>query len=345
MKTKLLEKLCRAPGISGHEGEVRKIMKKEFQKTCQVEEYSFVNLIARKGKKKGKRIMLAAHMDEVGLMVKHINEEGFLSFIKMGSIDDRNLLNQRVIIKSEKGNHLGIIGSKPPHLQKKEEKEKVIKHDELFIDLGAKDKKDAQKKVSVGDPIIFQANFGKLNKNLFYGKAIDDRVGCYILLKVMENLPKTLPLEIYAVGTAQEEVGLKGARVSAFKLNPDYAFAIDTTISGDIPQIKDTESNLKLGKGPAITIAEASGKGVITHPKLRKLLLKIAQKHKVPYQEDLLEGGMTDGAIIYLTREGVPTGVLSVPTRYLHTSAGIFSMKDVNNTIKLLTKTLSEFKV
>jgi endoglucanase len=342
----LLEKLCKAHGISGFEDDVREIMKKEFEKSCdEVEIDSFGNLIARKGKKGKLKIMLAAHMDEIGLMVKHISKEGYLSFVKIGSIDDRLLPNRRVIIKTKREEISGVIGSKPPHLQKKEELEKVIKHDELFIDIGAKDEKEAKKLVSIGDPIAFHSDFGNLWKNLYHGKAIDDRVGCYILLEVMEKIPKNIPLEIYAVGTAQEEVGLKGARVSAFKLNPHYGFAIDTTIAGDIPQIKETESSLKLGKGPAITITEASGRGVITHPKLRDLLLKIAKKYKIPYQVDVLEGGMTDGAIIYLTREGIPTGVISVPVRYLHGPTGVFSMNDVNNSIKLLIKTLMNFKV
>jgi putative aminopeptidase FrvX len=340
----LLKKLCNASGVSGFEGNVTEIMKKEFKKTCEnVEVDGFGNIIARKGRGK-RKIMLAAHMDEIGLMVKHINDKGFISFVKIGGIDDRLLINQRVVIKTKKGDIPGVIGSKPPHLQKEEEKKKVLKHDELFIDIGAKDEKDAGKRVSIGDPVVFEPNFGQLNKEVFYGKAIDDRIGCYILQKVMEKIPKNIDATVYAVGTAQEEVGLKGARVSAFKINPDYAFAIDTTIAGDTPQIKETESSLMIGEGPAITITEASGRGVVTHPKLRELLMKTAKKYKIPYQVDVLEGGMTDGAIIYLTREGVPTGVISVACRYIHGPTGVFNMRDVDDAIKLLTKTLLDFR-
>jgi len=343
-KFSLIEKLCKADGISGFEEEIREIMKKELKKSCDdVIVDSFGNVIGRKGKGKLK-IMLAAHMDEVGLMVKHISKEGFVNFVKIGGIDDRLLLGKEVIIKNRKGDVFGVIGSKSPHLQKKEEVEKVIKHDEMFIDIGAKNEKDARKKISVGDPILFPKKFGKLSKNLFYSKAVDDRIGCYILLKVMEKIPKNIDMEIYGVGTTQEEVGLKGARVSAFRINPDYGFAIDTTIAGDTPQIKESESSLKLGKGPAITITEASGRGVITHPKIRNLLTKIAKKYKIPYQEDILEGGMTDGAIIYLTREGIPTGVVSVPCRYIHSPLGVFNIDDVNNAIKLLVKAIINFK-
>ncbi len=340
----LLKELCNAHGISGFEGEIIQIMKEEFKKSCdRVEVDSFGNVIARKGKGK-RKIMLAAHMDEVGLMVKHINEKGFVSFVKIGGIDDRILLGQRIVIKSKKGDVQGVIVSKPPHLQKKEEREKIIRHEELFIDIGAKNEKEARKRIEIGDPIIFEPNFDRLNKNMYFGKAIDNRLGCYVLIKAMERIPENINATIYAVGTAQEEIGLKGARVSAFRLNPDYAFAVDTTISGDIPQIKETESSLRLGKGPAITITEAGGRGVVTHPRLRKLLVDIAKRYRIPYQIDVLEGGMTDGAIIYLTREGIPTGVISIPCRYIHSPTGVFDMRDVENTIKLLVKVLIELK-
>ncbi|MBN2014968.1 MAG: M42 family metallopeptidase [Candidatus Altiarchaeota archaeon] len=340
----LLKQLCEAAGISGYEKNVAEVMKRELAKTCdKVEIDGFGNIIATKGKGKT-TIMIAAHMDEIGLMVKHIDEKGFLNFIKIGGIDDRVLIDQRVNIRTKKGDICGIVGSKPPHLQKEEEKKKIVKHDELFIDIGAKDQREAQKMVEVGDPVIFEPNFGQLTKEVYYGKAIDNRLGCYILLKVMEGIPKNIKSRIYAVGTVQEEVGLKGARVSAFKLNPDYAFAVDTTIAGDTPNIKKTESSLKIGHGPAITITEASGRGVITHPRLREFLTKTAKKYKIPYQVDVLEGGMTDGAVIYLTREGIPTGVVSIASRYIHGATGVFNMKDVENAIRLLTKALIELR-
>ncbi len=342
---KLLEELCRTVGISGFEGDVARIMQREFRKSCDfVELDKFGNIIARKGKGKMK-IMLAAHLDEVGLMVKYISKDGFVSFVKIGGIDDRSLLGQRVVVKSRKGDVPGIIGSKPPHLQKEEERKQVIKHEDLFIDIGASDEKDAKKRIEIGDPITFESNFNGFGNDLYYGKAIDNRLGCYILARVMEKIPADINATVYAVGTAQEEVGLKGARVSAFKINPDYAFAIDTTIAGGTPGIKETESNLKVGNGPAITITEASGRGVVTHPELRKLLIETAKKNKIPYQIDVLEGGMTDGAIVYITREGIPTGVVSIPCRYIHSPSGVFSMKDVEDAIKLLTMTLTGFRV
>lgn len=338
----LLEKLCRASGISGFENEIQEIMKKELAKSCDdVKIDNFGNVIAKKGNGK-KKIMIASHMDEIGLMVKHIDKNGFLNFVKIGGIDDRILMQQRVIIKTEKGDVKGIIGAKPPHLQKDEEKKKVVKHDELFIDIGAKDKEEAEKMVEVGNPIILEPNFGKLNKNIYFGKAIDDRLGCYALIKIMRQV-KVKGATIYAVATCQEEVGLKGARVSAFKIDPDYALAIDTTIAGDTPYIKESESSLELGKGPAITITEASGRGIVTHPKIREILVNTAEDKKIPYQVDVLEGGMTDGAIIYVTRAGVPTGVVSIPTRYIHGPSSVFSADDLSNSIKLVVGALPNF--
>jgi putative aminopeptidase FrvX len=319
----LLKELCMADGISGFEKDVAEIMKRELRKSCdKVEVDSFGNVTGVKGKGKAK-IMIAAHMDEIGLMVKNINEKGFISFVKIGGIDDRMLLCKRVRIKGKKGDVAGVIGSKPPHLQKKEESEKVMKHDELFIDIGAKNRKEAEEKVEVGDQVIFESDYGNLSSDFIYAKAIDDRIGCYALLKVMEKIPKNIDATVYGVGTCQEEVGLKGARVAAFRINPDCALAIDTTIAGDTPQIKENESMLKI----------------------RELLINTAKKNKIPYQIDVVEGGMTDGAMIYMTREGIPTGVISIPCRYIHTPTGVFSMKDLDSSIELLLKAVMDYKL
>jgi len=336
----LIEKLCKAHGISGHEDDIASLMKQELSKSCDdVIVDDMGNVIAKKGSGR-KTIMLAAHMDSIGLLVKHIDKEGFLSFVKIGGIDDRALTDQRVIINTDRGPVFGVVGSKPPHLMKPEERKKVIKHDELFIDIGAKNKKDAEKKVAVGDPVVFEPTFGSMNKNVHYGTNLDDRLGCFVLLEIMKKLPQKLNATVYAVGTTQEEVGLKGARVSTYRVDPDVALAIDTTIAGDTPQLKDTESSLKLGEGPAITLMEASGRGVIAHPKIRDTLIKTARKKKIKYQIDVLEGGMTDAAIMHLTKEGIPSGSLSIPVRYIHSPTSVYDMRDVSNTIKLVLSTL-----
>jgi len=340
----LTERLCRASGVSGHEDEVLEIVGNELRAAgCKVESDNFGNLVGVKGSGEPK-IMLVAHADEVGLLVKHITKEGFIKFIKIGGIDDRILLHQRIIVKSKKGDVAGIIGHKPPHLMQPEEKKKVVKKDELYIDVGAKDKKAAEKLLEVGDPVIFEPSYGRLGKNKAYGKAVDNRIGCAALVEIMKNIPKTVKATIYAVASVQEEVGLKGARVAAFKLNPDYAIAVDTTIAGDTPGIKEEESSLALGKGPAITLVEASGRGVVTHPKVREVLFATAKAKKIPIQVDVLEGGMTDAAIIYLTREGIPSGVVSIPTRYIHGPSSVYDARDVAGVVKLVSESVKKLR-
>ena len=336
----LLKKILEAPGIPGYEGEIAKIIYAELKKSCtDVLIDNSGNVIAKKGKGK-KKIMLAAHMDEIGLMVKHITKEGFLYFIKLGGIDDRILPAQRVIVKAKKGDCIGIIGAKPPHLQKDEERKKPLKYEDMFIDIGCASKEEAQEKVEVGDVVIFEPNAGQLNGKFYYGKAVDNRIGCFALIKVMEKLEADA--EVYAVATTQEEVGLKGARTSAFKINPDYALAIDTNVAGDTPQITERESSLKLGQGVAITIIEASGRGLIVNEKIKNLLVDTANKNKIKYQIDVIEGGMTDGAIIHMNREGVPSGVLSIPTRYIHSPTGVFHIDDLEAAVELAVKAVED---
>ncbi len=336
----LLKRILDTAGISGYEDEIGAVMKEALKKTgAQVYQDTFGNVISQKGSGK-KKIMICAHMDEIGLIVKFITKEGFLKFIKVGGIDDRILPGQRLVVKAGAGDVHGIVGTRPPHLQKDDERSKPLKYDDMFIDIGCKNREEAEKKVEIGDPVVFNQDSGVLNGDLHYGRAVDDRIGCYILIKIMEKLKARA--QIFAVATAQEEVGLKGARTASFKINPDFAVAIDTTLAGDTPQIKETESALKLGAGPAITIMEASGRGVIVSGKIKELFKDTAKKNKIKYQIDVLEGGMTDGAIIYMNREGIPTGVISVPTRYVHSPVSVFSMADVNATVDLCVKVIEK---
>lgn len=334
----LLKRIIEAAGISGFENEIAKLMQKELQKVCGVARRdSFGNVIAKKGEGK-KKLMLTAHMDEVGLLVKNISKEGFISFIKVGGIDDRILPAQKVLIKSKKGDVFGIIGSKPPHVQKEEEKKAAVKYEDMFIDIGAVSKEDAEKKVSVGDAVIFEPHSGVLSGRFCYGKAIDNRVGCYVLLKIMEKLKAKA--EVYAVASVQEEVGLKGAKASSFSINPDFALVIDTSVAGDSPALKERDSSLKLGAGVGITLIEAGGRGFIVNEKVKDLLLGLARTHQIKHQIDIIEGGMTDAAMIYMNREGILTGVLTVPTRYVHAPTGVFSLDDVEAAITLGVKAI-----
>src|SRR4030043_1082666 len=338
-----LEKLSNACGVAGREAEVRnlmiKLLKPHVDEIC-VDKLE--NVIAlKKGKKTAPKVMLAAHMDEVGLMVKTISKEGFLQFAKMGGIDDRILLAQKVIVYTSKGQLQGIIGSKPPHIQKEEERKKIVAYDELFIDIGAESKEDAGKMgVKVGDPVGFDAKYAKIGKDTVIGKAFDDRVGCAVMIETLKLLEKT-DCTVYAVCTVQEEVGLRGAATAAFGVDPDVAIALDVTVAGDVPGVREFDTTVKMGKGPTLTVSDS---GLITHPKVLRLLLDSAEENKIAYQVEAGLMGSTDAARISLTRQGVPSGTISIPTRYIHSPVGMLSLKAAENSAKLAAAAIQKIQ-
>ncbi len=335
----LLKKLSDAPGVSGFEEEIRNIIKDELKDHVdEVEVDQMGNVITtRKGKPDGKKIMLAAHMDEIGLMIRYIDKDGFIKFSKIGGINDQMLLNQEVTIHTDDGEVIGVIGSKPPHRMKESERKKILDYENMFIDIGAKTKEEAETWVKLGDPITINQKFTKLG-NFYKGKALDNRIGCAIMIEVMKRAETDATL--YGVGTVQEEVGLKGAKTSAFKLNPDMALALDVTIAGDHPGIKEEDAPAKMGKGPAVILVDASGRGLITHPMVKKLIITAGDEDVIPYQLEVSEGGTTDATAIHLTREGIPTGVISPPTRYIHTPVSVVDMEDVENAVNLILAVL-----
>jgi putative aminopeptidase FrvX len=329
-----LEKLSNACGVTGRENEARDLMVRLM--TPYADEIAIdklENVIAvKKGKEKAPKIMIAAHMDEVGLMVKTISKDGFLQFAKMGGIDDRILPAQKVIIFSRKGTFPGIIGSKPPHIQKEEERKKITTSDELFIDIGAESKDDALAMgVAVGDPVAFDIKYVQLGRDVVIGKAFDNRAGCATMVETLKQLQKT-DYTIYAVGTVQEEVGLRGAGAAAFSVDPDLAIALDVTIAGDTPGVREFDANVKMGKGPALTITDS---GLITSSKILRWLVDSAEEEKIPFQIETGLMGSTDAARISLTRQGIPCGNISVPTRYIHSPVGMLRLKDIENSAKL----------
>jgi len=338
-----LEKLSNACGVTGREEEVRNLLIKLMKP--HVDEIivdKLENLIAvKKGKKSSPKVMLAAHMDEVGLMVKTITKEGFVKFAKMGGIDDRILLAQKVIIRTQKGPLQGIIGSKPPHIQKEDERKKVVTYDNLFIDVGAENLKDANKMgVKVGDPVSFDVKYAKLSKNVVIGKAFDDRVGCAIMIEAVKQLGST-DCTLYAVGTVQEEVGLRGAATATFGVDPDIGIALDVTVAGDVPGVREFDTSVKMGKGPVLTVADS---GLITHPRVLRLLLDAAEASKIGYQLETGLSGSTDAARMSLTRQGVPSGTVSIATRYIHSPVGMLSLKDVENSVKLTAASIKRIQ-
>ena len=338
-----LEKLSNACGVTGREEEVRNLMIK-LMKPCvdEIVVDKLENVIAvKKGKKSSPKVMLAAHMDEVGLMVKTVTKEGFLQFTKMGGIDDRILLAQKVIIHTRKDPLHGIIGSKPPHIQKEAERKKIVAYDELFIDIGAESRENANAMgVKIGDPIAFDVKYAKIGKNVVIGKAFDDRVGCAVMIETLKQVGKT-DCTICAVGTVQEEVGLRGAGTAAFGVDPDVGIALDVTVAGDVPGVREFDTSVKMGKGPTLTVADS---GLITHPKVLRLLLDAAEENKIAYQLETGLPGSTDAARISLTRQGVPSGTVSVATRYIHSPVGMLNLKDAENSAKLTAATIQKIQ-
>lgn len=335
----LLKKLSEASGAPGFEGDVNKIIMQELKGYVNsIRTDKMGNLIAEKGSG-DKSVMIAAHMDEISLIVKHIDEKGFIRFAKLGGISDHILLGNRVSIQTRKGPVHGVIGCKPIHIMKEEERKQLVAYDKMFIDIGAQNLKDAKKfGVNPGDPISIDRNFIQLKNNLVCGKGFDDRAGCAVLIEVLKKT-KTQN-KIYGVFTVQEEVGLRGATVSAYSINPDFGIAIDTTIAADHPEVAEHESPIKIGLGPAILVAdgrrESLGGGMISNSTLRGKLVSLAEKLKIPIQLEVAEGGTTDATAIHLTQSGVPSCVISIPSRYVHSTSEVASLKDVENTAKLL---------
>ncbi len=329
-----LEKLSNACGVTGRENKVRELlgeMLKPYTDEIQIDRME--NIIAtKKGKPNAPKIMLAAHMDEVGLMVKTITKDGFLQFSKLGGIDDRILAAQKVVVYTKKDAYPGTVGSKPPHIQKEEERKKIMAYDDLFIDIGAESKEDAVNMgVAIGDAIAFDVQYTKLSKENVMGKAFDNRAGCAAMVETMKLL-KDVDCTVYAVGTVQEEVGLRGAGTAAFSVDPDLALALDVTIAGDVPGVREYDTSVKMGKGPSLTVSDS---GVITHPKIMRWILDTAAEENIPIQLESGLLGSTDAARISLTRQGIPSGTISIPTRYIHSPVGILNLVDIENSAKL----------
>ena len=338
-----LEKLSNAQGVAGREDEARDLMIKLLKPFAdEVTVDKMENVVAfKKGKKASPKVMLAAHMDEVGLMVKNITKEGFIQFTKMGGIDDRILLAQKVNVLTENALLPGIIGAKPPHIQKEEERKKIVAIDEMFLDVGASNREDAKKMgIKIGDPIAFDAEYVKVGKDAVMGKAFDDRAGCAVMIETLKQLEET-ECTVYAVGTVQEEVGLRGAATAAFGVDPDVGIALDVTVAGDVPGVREFDTTVKMGKGPTLSVSDS---GLITHPKVLRWLIDTAQENKIEYQMETGLMGTTDAARMALTRSGVPSGCISIPARYIHSPIGMVSLKDLEDCAKLATLAIKKIQ-
>lgn len=331
---KLLERLVAAESISGFEENIREVLKKELKPYVDSMKVDKIgNLIAKKGSGKPV-IMLAAHMDIIGLVVKYIDDKGFIYFDTLGSWDLRILPGLKLKIMSKKGPVTGVIGMKPVHLLEKEEEEKPLKEKDFFIDIGAKSKKDVEKiGVQIGDFITeYDNRVDKLIGDRITGRGLDNRVGCYLLIEIMKRL-KGFKGTVYAVGTIGEEISLIGVRGSAFSINPDVVLALDTGLAGDFPMIKFEDAPVKLGEGPILTIKDAVS---VIHPNIKNWIVDTAKKEKIKLQYEIMKKGATDASVVPMIREGIPSASITIPARYIHTPIGIVDMKDVEASVKLV---------
>lgn len=333
-----LKELTEMPGVSGYEQKVKDLLKRRLSGKAEVSYDKIGSIIFKKpGNGQAPKIMLASHMDEIGFMVKYITKEGFLKFTTLGGWWEQVMLGQRVTVFSAKGEFPGVIGSKPPHILTAEERKKMVEKKDMYIDIGAESEDEVKEKFGIrpGDAVVPYSEFTVLgNDKLLMAKAWDNRVGCAIMVDVIEKLNQVQhPNTFFGVGTVQEEVGLRGATTSSHVIKPDIGFAIDTCVAGDTPGVTSDQASSKLGKGVAISIFDSS---LIPHTKLRHFVTRVAEERKIPYQLEFTEGGGTDAGKIHLTDAGVPSLVLSIPTRYIHSHNSIIHRTDYQAAVDLL---------
>jgi putative aminopeptidase FrvX len=338
----LLEKLSNEFGVSGRERTVRALVRSEIEGLVdRVEVDALGNLIAYKagdGPEPRLRVMLSAHMDEVGFIITKIEKNGLLRFHQVGGPEVRTLLAKRLVIGDDR--IAGVIGAPPIHLQSVDQRNKIIGIDHLTIDIGATSDKDANSHVKVGDYATFATRFTVLSDDPAWptvrGKAFDDRAGCTALIGI---LAERYPVDVVGVFSVQEEVGLRGARVAAFRTEPDAAIALEGTICDDLPKPPDEEATpvTRLGDGPAVTLMDRS---VVSHPGLLRLLRETAEAENIAIQYKAPGLGGTDAGAIHLARVGVPSIVAAIPCRYIHGPAAILNLNDLTNTVGLVSAAL-----
>lgn len=325
---KLLQTLTETFGPSGYEDEVRKIVRSEVEDLAdEVRVDTLGNLIARKRPTKTgkdmKKIMIAAHMDEIGVIVSHVDQNGFVRFSPIGGVFRRYVLGGRVRFLN---GTQGIVG-----FDRLDNINELPTLDKVYIDVGATSPRDCP--VRVGDVAAFDRQYSDLGTRLV-AKSMDNRVGVLVAIETLRSL-KSSPYDLYFVFTTQEEVGVRGATTSAYGVDPGIGIALDVTPSGDTPNAMRME--MALGKGPCIKIQDVS---MIADPRVVQWMIRAAEKNKIPYQREVLLIGGTDARAIQLTRAGVPSGCISIPVRYVHSPSEMVDYSDVQNTVRLLTAVL-----
>jgi len=288
--------------------------------------------------------MVMAHMDQIGLSVRRIDENGYLKISKVGGMFESGSINQRVRVHSSEGEDLtGVVGLKPPHLQENEEKNKIPEMKTLFVDIGAEDQEDAEEiGVRVGDFISYDRTFEELGNDFVTAPAFDDRVGCAVAIEALKRFDEEYELAV--VFSTQEEVGTKGAKTASYGVDPEVALAVDTGLAGDTPGIEPDESNDSCGDGIGIDMVQSGGRGLISPESIRNWLVDTAEESDHSYYRSLYDGGATDAASIELQRDGIPTGSLSIPTRNIHSPVEVVRMSDVEESVEFLENAFSSME-
>ena len=335
--TELLKRVTEAHGVPGYETEVRAVLRELMEPLGELSQDKLGSLICRQPGE-GPKVMLAGHMDEIGFLVHHITDDGFIKFIQLGGWWDQVLLGHRVIIKTQQGDVTGVIGAKPPHLLAADERDKVVKKKDMFIDIGATSKTEVEAAgVRLGDPVVPDSEFVVLaNGKTYLSKAFDDRVGCALVVDVLRHFNgngNSHPNDLYGVATVMEEVGIRGATTSARAVDPDVAIILESDIAGDVPGIKDEESSIKMGAGPTMLIYDAR---MIPNLALRDLVIDTARELEIPLQFSAIQGGATDGGAIHLHGTGVPTVVIGVAARHIHSHGAILHRDDYDRAVRLI---------
>ena len=331
----LLKELTEADGAPGFEGDVHKLMKRYIEEVTTEINTDHLGGIGGKLGNTGPKVMLAGHLDEVAFMVSKVMDNGYLRLQSLGGWWGHVMLSQRVKIKGHKGDVIGVIGSKPPHVLPPEERKQVVKMEHMFIDIGVESKEEVEAAgVQVGDPVIPICPFEQMaNPKYLLGKAMDNRTGCYMALQLLQQLKdQSLTNQMYAGATVQEEVGLRGATTLVQTVKPDVAVAMDVGVAEDTPGM-ESESKIKLGKGPLIGFYDAT---MVPHRGLRNVIVQIAKEEHIPYQVELMSGGGTDAGKFHLYGEGVPSIVIGVAARYIHSHVSVVHRDDLENGIRLV---------
>lgn len=335
---RMYEELTTVSGIPGYEAPVRNVMRRYLEPLSDEIITDNIGSIAgvKVGHKGGPRIMLAGHLDEVGWMVTMITDKGFLKLQPVGGWWAQVMLAQRVRVFTHKGELIGVIGSKPPHILTQEERNKVVQIKDMFVDIGASSREEAQSfGVRPGDPIVPLSDFHVMpNPKILMNKAWDNRAGCAAAILALQQLQgKQHANAVYAVGCVQEEVGLRGAVTMSNLIQPDIGIALDVGIAGDVPGVKESEAQGRMGKGPVLLLFDAS---MVPHQKLRNLVVDVAAAEQIPLQFDAIAGGGTDAGRIHIWGRGVPSVVIGFATRYIHSHAALIHRDDIENAAKLV---------